>query len=194
MSIEAEKQESHLKSITEKYKEKLKPQYSGGAETIAQYLQIVRRSKRNKYFKYVYLPIGVIGLLGLLLILEMIIHQKQPIVLMAGVALLIIGIILTVIYFFHSRYRLRLFKKQQEVKCPKCEGYIPLYQWQCPKCAKIHADRHIFHNCDGCDMKVGKLLKNLQFIRCINEHCRYDLYFYEPYEGGFNEKSFRGEE
>lgn len=86
------------------------------------------------------------------------------------------------------------YKNQLEVKCPKCEEYIPLYQWQCPKCKTTHADRHIFLNCNKCDMKVGKLHKNLQSIKCINESCGYDLYFYEPYEGGFNEKTFRGEE
>lgn len=194
MSIEADKQESNLKSITEKYKEKLKPQYSGDAETIAEYLIIVRRSKRGKYFKYAYLPIMAAGLLGILLLLSMIYHHKQPIVLMMGAASLVIGIVILLVYVIHGRFILNLFKKQQEVKCPKCEGYIPLYQWQCPQCAKVHADRHIFLNCDGCEMRVGKLLKNLQFIRCINENCSYDLYFYEPYEGGFNELSFRGEE
>ena len=85
----------------------------------------------------------------------------------------------------------RLYKKYQEVKCPKCEEFIPFYQWTCPKCKKVHGNRHIFLDCNKCDMKIGKLHKNLQAITC--QKCGNDLFFYEPYEGGISEASFRGE-
>lgn len=167
------------------------PRIPENAKSVSEFLYIHRWNKRFQYVKRVLLPgliIAVVVGLGF--------SYWGPGGKFTSIFLFVVSFVGIMCLIFSMRFlepSFNLYDKYQEIKCPKCNEYIPLYIWQCPNCDTTYKDTHIFHNCGNCDAKVGKLHKNLQSIKCMNENCKYELYFCKPYEGGFNESSFRGE-
>jgi len=189
--------DQNKKSVVTRFFDKLDIRFGESdpaqSSTIAEYLMVVRSNMKLHYEFLLYMSFSL-ALLSLI-VFYVGYHFDLGFVITIGKSFLIVSL-LSITWGFLSYFQVfgGTYKNYLEVKCPKCGEYIPLYLWQCSKCETAHTDRHIFLNCNKCDMKVGRLHKNHQSIKCMNEDCGYDLYFYEPYEGGFNDKTFRGEE
>lgn len=193
MSFDIEKKVNYAKRTINNYTAIFKPVNPEESENIAEYLRTVRLNMERPFYKYAFPLIVIFGVISIAYLVSSIYSFKLPNrELLFRIAISLASII-GILYLFLYHTHFKTYRKYQEVECPKCREYIPFYRWQCPKCETVHKERHIFLNCNGCDMKVGKLHKNLQSIKCLNENCGYDLYLYKPYEGGFNEHSFRGE-
>lgn len=193
MSSDDEKKNGLLTEFFEALKERYSPYNPERSENVADYLDKVNVNSYLKFLKYLEFPYYIAVLLLIIMILGWIFSFEIPYqVHLARISLVIVAVYLAV-YCLYKYFPSLAYKRYQEVQCPKCHEYIPLYQWQCPQCRKMHTNRHIFANCDECKVKVGPLHKHLQSIKCLNVSCGYELYFHKPYEGGFNEHSFRGE-
>jgi DNA-directed RNA polymerase subunit RPC12/RpoP len=85
------------------------------------------------------------------------------------------------IFFVNGFFSMRKdsMKNIAQIACPKCEGYIDLYNWDCP-CGHFVIDNHIIAGCSVCGTKYGSGYNKIRSINC--QHCSHELNFFEPYK------------